>query len=113
MNDLDKRIAELKGWKITMKSLYGSPLMVIERPGENALMGDPESPLWSTSDAKAFELVDELTATNGFKLQWNPDTEVWSCEFDVAIGRGRAATRSEAICCAYIAAREWIKEKNG
>jgi hypothetical protein len=81
---------------------------------------------WSTSDAKAFELVDELTLPAENRL----------VEFDFMLGiacrekwtwravfcpkdafrikqhsAGEGPTRPEAICRAYLAAMEYLKGK--
>jgi hypothetical protein len=115
VNDLDRKIAGLKGMKDPDK-LEGLEVV--------ALIGGDYS--WSTSDSKALELVDELLAE--FNHEWEimirkiPCSRVWW----VAISdkentfwrhkghsfEAEASTRPEAICRAYIAAREWM-EKQG
>jgi hypothetical protein len=70
---------------------------------------------WSTSDSKALELVDEIPAPTVFKLERSSLPDTWYAYFAFP-GRnavGFASTRPEAICRAYIAAREWMATKAG
>lgn len=117
MNDPDKRIAELKGLKIEI--MQGDSSGVTEiwlgiAPGSNAC--EPTEP-WSRSDAKALELVDELIEGHpgtGINITRERQTGRWMvaiCPGDWV--HGEAATRPEAICRAYIAAREWMATKAG
>jgi hypothetical protein len=113
MTDLDRKIAELKGWEVigtAHPDLHGHPdPLSVPAAG---LMGKKDGEVralafWSTSDAKALELVDELGMQ--FRLEGNPGH--WSAVFDV-YGQHHidgGTTRPEAICRAYIAAREWLK----
>jgi hypothetical protein len=119
MNDLDRKIAELK--RVPLETgMYRTPGEII--PGRGFVPSGPAveelPPLWSTSDAKALELADEamdgvfefcVTGTNYTDRDVN-----WFAWFALLGGktaRGEGRTRPEAICRAYIAAREWIKEK--
>lgn len=123
MNDLDKRIEKLKGVRI-----------MLDGPYVGGIMPDGAKyncPTWSTSDAKAFELVDELMdigpgwsfhldsamlnreklKDSGFKIAER--AENWNCSFmhGLAVCMGGGKKRPEAICRAYIAAREWMATK--
>ncbi len=140
MNDLDKRIAELKGWrKVTVSDLERIAILegrgpttpyrdlVRDRPdGGMDLTDEPPagSPTWSTSDAKAFELVDEIMRADP-KVCFNLDHHYgslypWNARFRIGFGivgedfTGAycdGQTRPDAICRAYIAAIEWMKGK--
>lgn len=104
MSDLDKRIAELKGlWMKNWPFVCGNP----EYPNETRVECD-----WSTSDSKALELVDEMKTD--YKMVFISRQGDWFAEFFVLnqyVGGGLAKTRPEAICRAYIAAREWMATK--
>lgn len=110
MHDLDKRIAELKGYDLVVMDQTRA-----ERPDfpENG-----EFFRWSTSDAKAFELVDELNTQFFIERFGNPI--IWAAVFlyrNNALHekdfRSEGKTRAEAICRAYIAAKEWMATKAG
>lgn len=113
MNDLDAKIAELKGWSISGNTITAPADLF------GYMEQDPERFWWSTSDAKAFELVDELRAVGWFFSMQDMRDKTWRACFvnDGAGHTGMQAgpTRPEAICRAYIAAREWMagKEKRG
>jgi hypothetical protein len=122
MNDLDRKIAELKGWEVSLDG------MLIEAHGakpQDFLNWGDGAGLWSTSDSKALELVDEVQAAepgstfNLFGGLGKYDRlPVWVAHFTFWSGtvntkEGRAATRPEAICRAYIAAREWMAAQGG
>lgn len=122
MNDLDRRIAEAKGFKFGL---------------DGAVAAGPDGKhylsawfCWSTSDAKAFELVDELApATDKKDPEWGFMCGIfgkeWNATFYKAVHRngdlvcdpirleGNAPTRPEAICRAYLAAMEWMKARKG
>ena len=105
MNPLDRQIAEAKGLKI---DLLGG--ISTDRPGVYTL-----GALWSESDAKALELVDELAAKGfRFSLRTAEVGRGWivyfhnAQAFDALDGGGY--TRPEAICRAYLAAMEWMKK---
>ena len=129
MTDLDRKIAELKGWKRPEwekdfpfepgDGLYsaGGTLEYIE---------GQEAPMWSQDIAKAFELVDEVCGPRADRLkpisfsiicaepngwvkrvkffQWknNRITQEWN---------GDGWSIQEAICRAYIALKEWEGKK--
>lgn len=126
MNGLDKRIAELKGWRIVPLQQY------IEMTGREPSLPQNEYVIrdvaprainvldahdWSTSDAKAFELVDEIDHHFALERGLSSDTEAWEWEWRAGFMLGAeirmhvAPTRPEAICRAYIAAREWMTAK--
>jgi hypothetical protein len=111
VNDLDKRIAELKGYV----KFHDTEAMVKEDPKS---LITKETACWSTSDAKALELVDELDFP--FKLLTLSETPAarWLAHFHYPetqkYPNGEiGSTRPEAICKAYIAAREWMDRKAG
>jgi hypothetical protein len=137
LNDLDRKIAWLKGWEVIGTfnesqwpevDFFAAPqgLMVKSvETGEIQRLG-----LWSTSDTKALDLVDEiLTACEcDFALQiteekkWIATFGIISRDGDIAlkipgglkccfIKDGSAPTRPEAICRAYIAAKEFLNKK--
>lgn len=135
MTDLDRKIAELKGWRHvpagTEKVMLGSHATLSEGWVEPTPKGEWYHAAfncdWSGSDSKALELVDELTRPDSSRLhmfavnlQFCEDFG-WRALFQ-AHGPGRhqvkwkqcceGPTRPEAICRAYIAAREWM-EKQG
>jgi len=86
-------------------------------------------PSWSTSDAKAFELVDEVLGAcpSDFALllsegRWIATFGLLSPDGDIGLKRqngiaychlkdGSTPTRPEAICRAYLAAMEWMKAR--
>lgn len=135
MNDLDRKIAELKGMPVDGEVTHW-PVGEDDK-GKLFPTGDPipQNWGWSTSDAKALELVDELVydAPNRMArfrfilISWNATAikpARWEARFEpyeTDEGRtytssghrfdGQAPTRPEAICRAYIAAREWMKER--
>jgi hypothetical protein len=122
MNGLDRRIAELKGMKDPAK-LEGLEVV--------ALLGGDYS--WTTFDSKALELVDELAGEKNYMLAGVLFTLAyfkshhrlnrgwfWAARFSIEgldgiriIGDGEAPTRPEAICRAYIAAREFMAKQAG
>lgn len=120
--NLDRRIAELKGWEWDERER----MVWTDPPYETVKMGEKTTEqcglimsacCWSTSDAKALELVDELvtfedgwtgfeiltlSVTNGYR--WRAGFLHREKEW---LGVGH--TRPEAICRAYIAAVDWMK----
>jgi hypothetical protein len=110
MTDLDRRIAELKGWcpsKERREKAF--------RTGNAVNVFVPlEGWGWSTSDTDALKLVDEFLAENpdaSFDLAYIPGAiEKWGARF--CVGRdffpfmSPGPNRREAICRAYIAAME-------
>ncbi len=109
MNDLDKRIAGLKG-------LLNAEGQQVKFHGR--LDADFGEPYWSTSDAKALELVDELrTEGMAFIMRSAEVGSGWLASFypemDTKFFQGGWHTRPGAICRAYIAAREWMATKAG
>lgn len=132
MNDLDRKIAELKGWRpitqgdydriektIRMKTVYPCGICRDRPDGGLDVANDAiHSHTWSTSDAKAFELVDEMLAAIAGRMDvsiyYASSPGVWNCDINVdsmtEVERwGR--TRPEAICRAYIALKEWEKKR--
>ena len=130
MTDLDRKIAELKGWSIvtatefgvmTGRDIIGSADVIIKDCAPNAICLGDECGIggWSTSDAKAFELVDEMESQfppYHFQLARLPDPNGWRGKFTMDVGdkmmaprkyTGQGNTRAEAICRAYIALKEW------
>jgi hypothetical protein len=127
MNELDKKIAELKGFynacEVTEFECQscGYEIKAIRDKDYKHIGG-----AWSTSDERAFELVDELTLPANNRLTEfdfvlglairKPWT--WVACFTTITGfqlkdqyRGEGITRPEAICRAYIAAMEYMKDK--
>jgi hypothetical protein len=121
MNDLDRKIAELKGlWTKHWPYVCENP----DKREETRVECD-----WSTSDSKALELVDELQGKFRLRLLSSPSGLAWQAHFDecvlglvaftpgkhfsCATFQGIASSRPEAICRAYIAARTWMREKKG
>lgn len=108
MTDLDRKIAELKGWAPSKER--------INKAAENGVAVTAFMPLdgwaWSTSDSKALELVDELKARGLYFTLFDLADGTWNAQFDPdddpirPDAEGSAPTRPEAICRAYIAARE-------
>jgi hypothetical protein len=109
MNDLDRRIAEAKGRRIDMLGGIETTMPGIYELG----------PTWSTSDTKAFELVDEIDHHFALERGLSSDTEAWEWEWRAGFMLGAeirmhaAPTRPEAICRAYLAAMEWMKGRKG
>ena len=126
MNDLDRKIAELKGFTnlemgrpferepedIDDFVIWGHPT---GEPGADLnIVGGP----WSTSDSKALELVDELAGKGCWMdFSYSPSAKQWYFQVQREGESPRfhawADTRPEAICRAYIAAVTWMKEKKG
>lgn len=129
---LDKRIAELKGWRPSRpwEEIQGewSGARWLDSEGNRtkyAVIGFCDSvggphehfshstdvPEWSpsTDDAQALELVDELGLD--FRLEGKPGA--WSAVIDYYGQHHQEVgdSRPEAICRAYIAAREWMATK--
>jgi hypothetical protein len=111
MNELDRKIAELKGyWTKNWPVVCENP----EYREETRVECN-----WSTSDTKALELVDELVdgpEKLPFELLILSETRSgrWMARFHYASSQqspqgGVGATRPEAICRAYVAAMEWMK----
>jgi hypothetical protein len=117
LNDLDKRIAEAKGWRL-FKPGETTPKDHAEWSESKAIWKPESLADWSTSDAKAFELVDELDTQFFLERYGQPKWE-WAAVFLYRFGggapgkefRGVGPTRPEAICRAYLAAMEYLKGK--
>jgi hypothetical protein len=132
MTNLDRKIAELKGLKIDrLVGVDGVGVVEIwleVAPGSEAYEAVPA---WSTSDSKALELVDELCVdqpdgmgarfhlirweAKGTKAaRWEARIEPYWLDGQYTLTQqgnrfdGEGPTRPEAICHAYIAAREWM-----
>lgn len=127
MTDLDRRIAEAKG--------YPDPVEVTEflcgacdfeikaiASGDYQHIGGG----WSTSDSKALELVDELRGKFAFYLSCSPSGIHWYATLSPVVTglaalnppdgpnfTGDGISRPEAICRAYLAAVEWMKARRG
>jgi hypothetical protein len=116
LNDLDRKIAELKGWVEFTQAATGLRYWGIHQPapyGGVEVKATFEDAAWSTSDSKALELVDEEMAGGAhISIVGDPHTGEWEVEIGTLRHTGTGATRPEAICRAYIAAREWM-EKQG
>src|SRR4051812_9552628 len=120
LNPIDRQIMELKGWT---HDPFGDGNEATDCWGPEVhecefMVGDEYNPPWSQSDAKAFELVDELRGQFAFDLSCSPSGLMWyatsspvrtgpaaliAIEAPKATGSG--VTRPESICLAYIAAR--------
>lgn len=128
MNDLDRTIAEIKGLDFFDPGLKNS--IGIVRPDIKRISdGGPMRIVdvgWSTSDSKALELVDELPGATFFLERYGTKEKTWRAVFDfrqvmvvTPTGAkwftfdGKAPTRPEAICRAYIAAVTWMREEKG
>lgn len=124
MTDLDRKIAELKGWRYHKDKYLGEGFAHSENPfGEIFLSGRE---WWSKDIAKAFELVNEVCGPLPDRLipisfilscaepdkwvkhikffQWNKNqiANEWG---------GKGSSIQEAICRAYIALKEWEANK--
>lgn len=126
--DLDEQIAKLKGWRWSEDLhgwLYSEECTMTHGPFVVGLR-------WATSEDEAWGLVDELADPLFFIERYGkPGQKRWKAHF--AFGRrltwfdesrnatisvpdapfdayGEGATRPEAICRAYIAAREYISK---
>lgn len=130
MTDLDRKIAELKGWEWdeAARMVWTEPAFEREVFGEKvpARRGLVMSYCsWSTSDSRALELVDELGAAKRvlvLRLELMApladEKREWMCTVTLDGGKYKnttfapiAPTRPEAICRAYIAAREWMEKR--
>jgi|GEM_PF-3733264 len=99
MKELDDKIAKLLG---------------VEPPPEPT-SGEIGPPTWSTSLDKAFELIDDIhsrdeSAASHFRASESRIEVkiVLSKRFGGREFHGLGTSRAEAICGAYIAAREWL-----
>jgi hypothetical protein len=116
MNPTDRKIAELKGLPAEGEITHW-PVGEDDK-GRVFPTGDP-SPQnwgWSISDSKALELVDEMRALGWFFLLQDMRDRTWRASFindESGTGMQAGATRPEAICRAYIAAREWMAAQGG
>lgn len=137
MTDLDREIARMKGWREVQLNDRLHPVYAeIHKPKDigdevGATMRTREECNWSTSDAKAFELVDEVCASGlhyfsmflsceGDTREWSADLFSywpWLCSFTrqtrkddrgSIIAKGFGNSRPEAICRAYIEAKKWM-----
>lgn len=129
MTDLDRKIAEAKGWRYSpfgeekeRNSSTGQVFPMSEGfvyvQGESTYHVAGWACNWSTDTAKAFELVDELTGASTnvvFQLTQGQVTRQWQASFICLAPRhrvnGEAPTVPEAICQAYIALKEWEKKR--
>lgn len=121
MTDIDRKTAELKGWRERGPYLWINGITGEHKEGDGARLFN-----WSTSDAKAFDLVDEVSQktperTGRWYLRMQEeyaspglDFMPWDAMFLYCVGpeikhkvRERGKTRAEAICRAYIALKEW------
>lgn len=126
MTDLDRKIAELKGWAFSATGLYAAN-QEGEHIGLLALNFQESTPFgWSTDIAKAFELVDEVCGPRSDRVRcvsfaivcaepgdWRHFAKFfhWAGDHSEEIGHGDGATRPEAICRAYIALKEWERAR--
>jgi hypothetical protein len=129
LNDLDRKIAELKGYVVLGLASVGTLEPIPDDPEKYNLAlkrlsdGKVEiQPHWSTSDTKALELVDELLGEGvGCILMSSPEMGYWSAMFsDSKVipeapivmyerqGNGKGMTRAEAICRGYIDLRSRV-----
>lgn len=125
------------GHYLNMDCRAGDEFTVYPPEGQEARISDPTAikimigDPWTSSDAKAFELVDELAGEKNvrmaqvlfqlhyYKSHYRLDqTWKWAAQFSVngmegirVLGDGESRTRPEAICRAYIAAMEWFKKQ--
>ncbi len=113
MKDLNKRIAELKGWE------YDPVDFGWFRTPEEKKNGQSQGELvWTGSDADALDLVDEIQNAMFFFERFGTGVKTWRAVFSFRGDgstwkdfEGRSQSRPEAICKAYIAAREWMVTK--
>jgi hypothetical protein len=123
MNDLDKRIADLKGLSIEILTEDGSgPTMLLVQIEPGSTSYDGAEP-WSRSDSKALELVDEWCALKKGNAAWiSTESVIARVQFirdhsphtgGIQVSSAFEKTRPEAICRAYIDAREWMATKAG
>ena len=126
MKGLDRKIAELKGWRHvpagTETVMRGSRATLAEGYVERLDMGGEWYHAgfncnWSGSDSKALELVDDLD-TQCFIERFGQPNWKWAAVFIYRTPglpgptfRAEGTTRPEAICRAYIAAREFLNQK--
>lgn len=121
MTDLDRKIAEFKGW------VFRPERAIIVSPDGKQTIGILAAMLagqtidglnWSTDTAKAFELVDEVglpfMLTKNHPINKDGDC-LNGCYMSfwvdgVWLGQGTHPTVPEAICRAYIEAKKWLKE---
>lgn len=119
LNELDLKIAALKGWKILQESPWGA----LEDHPEGAIWHSPINNRWSTSEHMALDLADELTDA-GLHVtiaSWNPGDGRRVVVKVAGLDGGpdafklkiEGSVRSETICRAWIAAREWMVGRNG
>jgi hypothetical protein len=107
MNDLDKQIAELKG-SGTLAFLAKSPAYRAAVPEAIPIVESQVS--WSTSDAKALELVDEMVVDTDFRLSYNSRSGAWTAEIGrISPCQAVGETRAEAICKVYIAWMAYLR----
>jgi hypothetical protein len=110
MTDLDRQIAELKGWRIEGDAIIDT------QKGIHYWLNSPDREWWSEDDSKALELVDELRGAFMFGLASCIDGIRWIADFNPKDnpfpGRGFlgiADSRPEAICQAWVAAVTWMR----
>jgi hypothetical protein len=144
MTDLDRKIVELKGWRIVTATEFGVMTgreiisdadVIIKDCAPSAICLGDECGIggWSTSYAKAFELVDEVGEPLFFIERFGRlGAKTWKAYFSLAQKItyhgddlkprassfnaprdfiGEAKTAAEAICRAYIALKEWEEKK--
>lgn len=118
MTDLDRKIAELKGWRYHKDNNLGEGFIHETPLGDLTLYG---TKWWSTDIAKAFELVNEVCGPRADRLKpisfslicAEPDGWVkrvkffqWENNRITKKWDGEGGSIQEAICRAYIALRE-------
>ncbi len=124
MNDLDRQIAEAKGYefvtpeqleKITGRESYWPRPQAIKKVAPRAIIlaSEQGDEGWSTSDSKALDLADDLTES-GFEVtiaSWNhgegPQHRV-TVQCEAGRYTAQATSRPVAICKAWLASREWM-----
>lgn len=114
MNDLDRKIAELKGWKHIGSHDVQNGVAAIQRwfpkdkvefyrdrPDGGTDFGTfrGDEPTWSTSIEKAFELVDELSYEQNNRLR----------HYGVAITKRESELE---WACTFVKMDDWISTSN-
>lgn len=132
MTDLDRKIAELKGWEWdevermvwTEPAPPPLPAAVNPIPNGGRLGYIMSFCCWSRDDSKALELVDEMKDAQFYMHGSTPNPRRWWVMFQFHDMKyvtpygvkefkfeGDGPTRPEAICRAYIAAVTWMRER--
>lgn len=137
MNELDLKLADLMGFRLLtqgevealekMAQDAGRPpvryIAVLIRkdhpPGPPFIINTSNTADWSTSDARCMALANDL-GFKGFRLEIREPGETDDDpHYTVRVKREQgeykathqAALRTEAVCLAYIAVREWLLEQ--